>query len=251
MLHSFDPKDAIKYGVEKAVIIQNLRWWLTKNAANQKHNHDGFYWTYNSGRAFKILFPYYSERKIHRLFSQLEKEGVLKSGNFNKSGYDRTKWYTIPLEFSSVTIDECNNQNCQMDSSKGSNGFDRSVEPIPVSKPVSKPNKDIYTNLDFSKWPELPGEEYLKELLALRKTKKLSNSSIAFNTIGAQMAIAASNGFRVDQCIGQWITSGWSSFKAEYMLNSHQPLKDEGAIQASRQKSNDLFANATIHEVPK
>ena len=248
--HYFNIKEAEKLGIEKAVILQNFRFWLTKNAANESHKHDGYYWTYNSAHALQRLFPYFSERKIHRLLTQLVKEGILISGNYNKSGYDRTKWYSIPLEFSYDKNGKCIDQNCQMDMSEVVNGSTKTVGPIPDSKPDNKPD-NIYSNLDFSKWPELPGKEFLEELLALRKKKKLSNSSIAFNTIGAQMSIAASNGFRVDQCIGQWITSGWSSFKAEYMLNNHQSLNDEGSILASKRISADLFNNATVHKLPK
>ena len=224
--HYFNVKEAEKLGIEKAVILQNFRFWLTQNIANERNCHDGYCWTYNSAKALQKLFPYFSERKIHRLLNQLEKEGILKSGNYNKSGYDRTKWYTIPLEFSYDKNGKCNDQLCHMDMSEVTNGSTKSVGPIPDSKPDDKPN-NIYSGLDFSKWPKRPGEEYLKELLELRKKKKLSNSPIAFATIGAQMSIAASNGYGVDQCIGQWITSGWSSFKDESMLNSKQVIHSD------------------------
>ena len=123
--HVFSVDDAIKYGVEKAVILQNLRFWLEKVKANDKddHKHDGYYWTYNSARAFSELFPYFGERKVQRLLTQLENDGVIMSGNYNKIAYDRTKWYSMP-EFSII-------QNCQMEGKDLSNGNTQSVEPIP------------------------------------------------------------------------------------------------------------------------
>lgn len=136
--HHFEVEDAIQCGVEKAVLLYNLRFWLDKVRANDKdrHKHDGYYWTYNSAKAFGKLFPYYTERKIHRMLEQLEEAGLVISGNYNKVAYDRTKWYTMP-DFSIC-------QNCQMESTEVVNGITQSVEPIPDSNPDSNP--DVISN---------------------------------------------------------------------------------------------------------
>lgn len=102
-----------------------------KNVANKKHDYDGFTWTYNSSTAFAELFPYMSSQKIGRLLRELESSGIIKSGNYNKAGYDRTKWYTIPSLFIV--------QNQTMDYSKLNNGLFKSEQPIPDSKPDDKP----------------------------------------------------------------------------------------------------------------
>lgn len=129
--HFFDIEDAKVYGVDKAILLSNLRFWLTKNAANESSGHDGFYWTYNSSKAFERLFPYWSSNKIQKDLKALEKLGVIKSGNFNKSKYDRTKWYTIPLEFSFSQTDECNQPNEKHHSAKPLNEFSQKAQPIP------------------------------------------------------------------------------------------------------------------------
>lgn len=97
--HHFKIEEAKKYGIEKAIILYNIRFWLDKNRANKKNifNKDGkdYFWTYNSSAAYGELFPYMAESSIRRYLVELETEdGVLISGNFNKMGYDRTKWYT-------------------------------------------------------------------------------------------------------------------------------------------------------------
>lgn len=97
--HSFNVDEATKYGIPKAVLIYNLRFWLNKNRANRKHWYDGFYWTYNSSSAFAELFPYLAQSSIRMWLQELEEQGVIKSGNYNKAGYDKTKWYTIKGEF--------------------------------------------------------------------------------------------------------------------------------------------------------
>jgi hypothetical protein len=95
MNHSFDVDNAIAYGVCEAIFIENLKFWILKNAANKKHYHDGYYWTYNSLSAFVELFPYWSVSQIRRIIDKLEKEGVILSGNFNLNTYDRTQWHTL------------------------------------------------------------------------------------------------------------------------------------------------------------
>lgn len=164
--HSFYVHEAELHGVEKAVILYNLRFWLEKNKANDKNLHDGYYWTYNSAKAFTVLFPYYTPSKIERLLRQMESDGLILSGNYNKAGYDRTKWYSMPdFSIESLAIsqssnmknggfknEECNLQNCSMESSKMKNAIFKSEAPIPDintdDKPDSKPDKNNVIEFD-------------------------------------------------------------------------------------------------------
>ena len=86
--------DAIEYGVHEAVILYNLRFWVRHNIANESkgHFHDGLYWTYNSTRAFRSLFPFFSDKQIRTAVKNLVAKEVVKEGNFNKSPFDQTKW---------------------------------------------------------------------------------------------------------------------------------------------------------------
>ena len=95
MNHSFNIEVAKNAGVDGAIVIENLYYWLLKNKANKKHYHDGTYWTYNSIKAFEELFPYWSAKQLSRILNNLERDGFIKTGNYNKAAYDRTKWYTL------------------------------------------------------------------------------------------------------------------------------------------------------------
>ena len=95
MIHSFDIDDAKNYGVTEAVILYNLKFWIEKNKANNRHFYENRYWTYNSIKAFEELFPYLSYKQIRSAIENLEKKEVIITGNFNASSYDRTKWYAI------------------------------------------------------------------------------------------------------------------------------------------------------------
>ena len=94
----FNVSDAIKYGLEEAIMLHNFKFWIAKNKANRKHYHEGRYWTYNSAKAFKKLFPFWSERKIYRIVNSLIEKGALIDGNFNDRKYNRTKWYALKDE---------------------------------------------------------------------------------------------------------------------------------------------------------
>jgi len=95
MNHSFNIELASLYGIEEAILIENIAFWIKKNVGLDKNFHDGCYWTYNSARGFHDFFPYMSEKKINRHLLKLENCGVILSGNYNKLSYDRTKWYAI------------------------------------------------------------------------------------------------------------------------------------------------------------
>ena len=142
MVHSFNAELAQRYGIEAAVIIWNLDYWISHNRANDTNKHDDKYWTYNSSRAFAELFPYLSAQKIKRILTKLKDEGVIETGNYNKVAYDRTLWYTFTDAF--LQTDKCNLNYCTMDSTGLNNGKVESVPPIPDIKPDIKPiNKDI------------------------------------------------------------------------------------------------------------
>jgi hypothetical protein len=95
--HSFEIDDAIQHGINAAIILSHLRFWIAKNEANDKHLYEGIYWTYSSINAFAKLFPYLSAKQIRTSLDGLESSGVIRKGNFNQSAYDRTTWYAITV----------------------------------------------------------------------------------------------------------------------------------------------------------
>lgn len=95
MLHMFDPEVAEQYGVDGAILIQNLRFWLHHNQTNGKHHYEGRYWTYNSHKAFAEQFPYWTTKQVRRIIDNLLKAGAIMVGNFNHATWDRTQWYSL------------------------------------------------------------------------------------------------------------------------------------------------------------
>lgn len=141
--HCFNVEDAIKYGVECAVILYNIRFWCDKNQANGTHEHDGYYWTYNSTRAFSTLFPYLTQEQIKGRLKKLEDMGAIISGEYNQMKYDRTKWYTSPL-------------HCVV----SPNGLGDSTQSIVSDDPTyTRYNTDINTNITTDTISEQSSQE--------------------------------------------------------------------------------------------
>ena len=95
MEHSFDIKIAKEYGIEAAIILKHLYYWVKRNQLNERHCHEGRYWTYNSIKAFSELFPYLSERQIRYTLSKLKEQGLILTANLNEDPRVRTLWYTL------------------------------------------------------------------------------------------------------------------------------------------------------------
>lgn len=93
--HILDIGVAQIVGTNAALILENISYWCEHNAANNANLHDGHYWTYNSTKAFGELFPYMTVNVIRTALKKLKDNGLILTGNFNKSAYDRTTWYTL------------------------------------------------------------------------------------------------------------------------------------------------------------
>lgn len=86
-------------GLNEAIVLNQLHYWIEKNRRTNKNFYDNRYWVYNTYENWQNQdFEYWSIDTIKRTFTKLEKMGLVLSGNFNKMPMDRTKWYTINYE---------------------------------------------------------------------------------------------------------------------------------------------------------
>tara|TARA_R100001510_G_scaffold22585_1_gene19770 strand:+ start:1498 stop:2124 length:627 start_codon:yes stop_codon:yes gene_type:complete len=104
--HAFVVSEAVEYGVDKAILLQHIRFWCNQNKGKETHEHNGRVYMYQSVQDMAKHYPYWSTYKIHRLLKSMEDDNLIVSGNFNKISYDRTKWYSI-----NVHIAETQNGN--------------------------------------------------------------------------------------------------------------------------------------------
>lgn len=88
------PSLAVKIGLNEAIILQQIHYWLLKS----NNVRDGYKWVYNSYSEWNKQFPFFSRNTMIRAFNSLEKQGLLITANYNKAGFDKTKWYRIDYE---------------------------------------------------------------------------------------------------------------------------------------------------------
>lgn len=155
MEHSFNIELAKEYGVNSAILIKHLYFWIDKNRANNKHFIEDRYWTYNSVKAFSEMFSYLTEKQIRYALKKLEEEKIIVVTNHNETQYDRTLWYA----FTDYGISILNKNGYNTDGfahltkgtngfdkrynshlTKSTNGFDKKYKPIPDNIPDNIPD---------------------------------------------------------------------------------------------------------------
>ena len=216
MNHSFNTDYAELYGIEEAIILENIAFWIKKNESNGTNFYDDYTWTYNSAESFNKLFPYITPSKIRRCLLKLEELNVLKSGNYNKAGYDKTKWYTIcNVEVSTFYKLKNGLYNLENGHYKMKNRIEQIVEPIPdintnintVIKSIKKEtNFDIMIK-EFTNNKELQTTIY--DFIKMRKTikKPITDKALTL-TLNKLIKISLNEQMQID-VLNQSILNCW------------------------------------------
>ena len=85
--------EAVKYGVDQALLINYLRLFIMGNRANGVHEYDGRTYTHATHQEIANRHPFWSKRKVSRLITSLVEDGVIAIGHFDKNPWDRTSYY--------------------------------------------------------------------------------------------------------------------------------------------------------------
>lgn len=107
--------------LDEAVILQQIHYWLQRST----NVEEGKRWVYNSMEKWMQQFPWIKSRTtLTRYFNKLEAKGLLITGNFNKAGFDKTKWYTI--DYSALSdFEQRLYRNCTTSDQNLVNGMNR------------------------------------------------------------------------------------------------------------------------------
>ena len=149
----FDRTLAREIGDRHATVLQQVHYWIEVNRKkkNKEVYKDGYYWTYRSIKKWhEEEFDYLSFSTVRRTFDDLIEDGYLITGEYNKFGADRTKWYRVNKDkisklYEKITNEKhlsnmtnANAQNEQMEMSKMS-----SSEMLKMSQPIQENNKRL------------------------------------------------------------------------------------------------------------
>lgn len=118
-------------GLNESIVVQQIHYWTILNKKSRKNYRNGFYWTYNSFENWNKEFPFWSLRTIKRIFTKLENKGIIITDNFNKKGFDRTKWYRIDYDVLKSLF-----TSCQIDT----------MDSVNMTPPIPKTNTETNNN---------------------------------------------------------------------------------------------------------
>lgn len=154
------PSLATAVGLNQAIVLQQVHYWLDLNRKAKKDSHfrDEHWWTYNTFESWQESnFPFWSVRTLKRVFKSLEDDRLLIARKFNSSDWNHTKWYTIDYEvlntLSLPIVPICHDQSGQVGTMQGDN-----VAPSSIST-------------------ETNNRDYLAETTTTERPKKKKSSS--------------------------------------------------------------------------
>lgn len=249
------PKLATEIGLNEAIVLQQIHYWL----GSSKHIHDGFNWIYNSYKEWEEQFPFWSNVTIRRTITSLEKQNLIITSNYNKAGFDKTKWYTINyLELEGVSKRVAQNEQTMW--SKRANGFaqNEQVEQLKMSKPIPETTQE--TTSETSSRDILSGDPTAspipyKEIIGYLNEK--AGKQFKHNTGKSKRCIEArwNEDFRLDDFkkVIDIKTSEWLGTSQEKYLRPETLFgtKFEGYLnQETNTQPNNPYANAFENAQP-
>lgn len=266
--HSFSTEIAEKIGLVEAILLNNIKFWIDKNKANNENFHKGRYWTYNSAKAFSELFKYLSDRQISRALKQLVDDGYLIKDNFNTNPFDRTSWYALSDKFYDEFIREngeannceSNYQTKHTDIPKMENGKAESGKSY-IDTDINTNNKTTFINTDNKKNIKKVAKSIFDEALELYpqdeklsfsydewqewvEYKKARSKNLTILTFKKNLQQLKSFGNLAKEAIDNSISNNWVGlFRPQQNINQNQSNNTNRNFRGGYLEAKDKFAN--------
>lgn len=144
-------------GLNESIIIQQIHYWNCKNESNNNNYAEGHYWTYNTMKQWCETFPCFSLSTIERIFSNLEKKGLIISKKLHADKTNRTKWYRIDYEKLNYVLnggDENQGNACPQNEGMAIIGKNQTFAKEPINNDAN--------NLRNNAFPHFEGMHFLK-----------------------------------------------------------------------------------------
>ena len=147
------PSLAMAIGLNEAIVIQQLHYWLENPKCGVER--DGFKWIFNTYEEWHENFPFWSVSTIQRIFSGLEKNGLVIAEQLDKHKHDMKKFYRLNYD------ELCKMDDVKMESSEISHRHDvnRNTETTAETKEEGKFPEN--TSIEWYIVHNLPVPEHL------------------------------------------------------------------------------------------
>ena len=150
--HAFNVGIAKDYNPNMGLWLAHLAFWAEKNLANNTNIHDGLVWCYDTIEALGDYFPYLSKSQRETMINNSVKHGLVVTGNYNHTTYDRTVWYALTPKsyfyFPHLVTEKyikrlflSISEKSEMDLREFGNGFPGFRMTIPDTDPDTDPDK--------------------------------------------------------------------------------------------------------------
>lgn len=93
--HYFNIHIAKEAGVNAAILFQNIAHWIQHNAKQGRNYQEGTHWMFSTQKDIAEQFEYLSVKQCRTAIDKLIELEYLKTGNFNRHAYDRTRWFAL------------------------------------------------------------------------------------------------------------------------------------------------------------
>lgn len=174
------PELAALIGINKAIILQQSHYWCL----HSNHIINGRKWFYNTAKQWNETLFFIGESTIRKAIVELENDGYLISGVFNKDKRDRTKWYTVDYNKINDLYKNspfAKNEQMQLDTCSPS-AKNEQLEMLESSRPLpERSNRDI--NIPSYSSPKGGMAEQEEKPKPKSKAKKTKRDDIDYQAI--------------------------------------------------------------------
>jgi hypothetical protein len=240
MQHTFNVELAKKHGIEVAIFLNNIAYWVNFNKNEGINFYEGRYWTFNKIKNFPEHFPYWSHKQIERIINKCISDNLLVKGCFNKLKYDRTCWYSL-TDFAEKLLNITISRNREMEIPKSGTSNPEIGTPIPNINTDNKLNiKDNKaktkktSSLDCEKLdlPSWLNEQLWEDFKQHRKELKKPMTMLAQKKMINQLFKLKEKGQDIEFVINNSIANGWQGI---FEIKSQKDVKNGN--QYSRHKT--------------
>lgn len=123
---------AKKYGINCAIVLHTITFFVLKNKKDNRNKHNGKFWTFNTYADWAELMPFFTEHQVKNALNKLRTHGAIVVDKYNRKGYDKTNWYSVSNEVLQDAEKQIYWQNrIKKSSDKNTRASDKITRPIP------------------------------------------------------------------------------------------------------------------------
>lgn len=245
------PKLAVSIGLNEAIILQQIHYWLQKSQQHINENK----WVYNTVEQWTEQFPFWSTDTVRRGLANLKSKGLLIGETLSSDRRDRTMYYRIDYtalerimqdsklpSWDNGKLQPPKIANCNDDTSTETTTETTTDNNNHAKQKKHSPRVNLLEDI---------APQIAADFLAIRKAKNLPLTKTALNAIQRE---AAKLGYSLEQALTVCCEHSWGGFQAAWVLKEQLAGKSPNSLQQENKESTlrakaRLFGSSTEKDV--